>query len=78
MCGVTDDERLIDLMARRAYTAYSASVDFTSVRGEQLPRWEDTPDRVQAGWVQAACAVVQEWSAHLADVLRAAEDEVLP
>jgi hypothetical protein len=40
-----------------AYDTYCASVGGVAFNGDQLPPFEDTPDRVRDGWVAASVAV---------------------
>jgi hypothetical protein len=44
-------------LGRAAYEAYAQAVDNTSVRGDDLWRWSDLPQRVALAWITAAIAV---------------------
>ena len=47
-----------------AYEAYCGRVDWKSVRGDRLPRWEAVTDPVRAAWERAAEAVAGERDAN--------------
>ena len=43
-------------IAKSAYMAYSASTDNKNFRGEEMPKFEDLPVKIQTAW---ECAVRQ-------------------
>ena len=45
-------------LGRIAYEAYAKSCGYKSIRGEDLPVWQDQDPAIQAHWEAAAQAVV--------------------
>ena len=43
-----------------AYDTYCDAVGWKSVRGDDLPKWEDQSERLQRAWDKAALAVAME------------------
>lgn len=39
---------------RLAYTAYCKPVEFTSINGEQLPAFDDMPEKRRNAWINSA------------------------
>jgi hypothetical protein len=43
-------------VAELAYAAYGTSVNWTTVQGDPMPRWEDLPERLHVAWEAASVA----------------------
>lgn len=44
--------------ARTLYEAYCADADWKSVRGEQLPAWDEQRPEIQAHWLAGVIALL--------------------
>lgn len=44
-------------LGRIAYEAYGANAEWTNVRGEPMPQWNDLGGTIQSHWVSAATTV---------------------
>ncbi len=52
-----NDEGLIEeveAIVRAGYEAYSQSTGNKNYRGEEMPKWEDLPEKIQNAWIAAA------------------------
>ena len=53
-----------------AYNAYCEAVGWKSVRGDNLPKWEEQSEKLQAAWNKAALAVAMATIGALDDASR--------
>ena len=44
-------------LAREAFNAYGAAVEWKNVAGNPMPDWNSVGDRVRGAWIAAACRV---------------------
>jgi len=54
-----EDEQKNELAGRAAYNAYCGTRNWKSFKGEPLPKWEQSPEDIRAGWRQAAMTIRQ-------------------
>lgn len=64
---------MINDLARTAYDAYGASVEWKNYQGLPMPTFEDLPPRIKDAWVAATLATV---AAVEARTMRAVRDLV--
>jgi hypothetical protein len=46
------------LIAKLAYMAYAKTTDNKNFMGNEMPRFEDLPEKIQLAWVNAVTAVI--------------------
>lgn len=57
------EQRTPEDLARIAYRAYCAAVDFKAFNGDDLPTFDAVPQRIKDAWIAASAAVANEVSA---------------
>jgi hypothetical protein len=55
MTDIRNDDRVG--AARRAYTTYARTVDWTAVNGDPLPQWDNVSEKIQEAWIRAVATV---------------------
>jgi hypothetical protein len=51
-----------EALGRAAYQAYCKAVGNKSVRGEELPQWEQQAEHIKDAWCEAAVAAIQKFN----------------
>ena len=44
-------------LAEQAYNEYGEEVGWTAHTGQQMPSWEDLPDKQKNGWIRAVAKI---------------------
>lgn len=50
--------KTIEELAKEAYEAYGKFTDNKNFRGEEMPKWEDLPERIRGAWAAATRHIV--------------------
>ena len=50
-------------LGKIAYNAYCDEMGWKSgITGDSLPSFEDLPEKIKAGWIKAAYAILRHWN----------------